>query len=162
MPPPRAGLTRRAALLLVASLLALGLASWHRLYLADLPGPLFEFSGETMGTTFLVKVVAEAMSRGEYRAVSDSIVASLDAVDGAMSTWNPNSELSRFNLAPDGEAFPATAALLEVFGAAEEVSRLSRGAFDVTVGPLVQIGQCILGQGYAGNSFRSRLIHIRQ
>ncbi len=138
MPLPTAGLTRRARVLLGASLLVLGLASWHRLYLADLPGPLFEFSGETMGTTFRVKVAADSMSRSEYRAVSDSILAILDAVDGAMSTWDPDSELSRFNSGPDAAAFPASDELLEVFRAAEEVSQLSQGAFDVTVAPLVQ------------------------
>ena len=52
MPPPATGLTRRALVLLAIAVVVLGLASWHRLYWADLPGPVFEFAGGTPRASF--------------------------------------------------------------------------------------------------------------
>ena len=138
MPPGRAAVSRRTAILLIVSLLVLGVASWHRLYAAALPGPIFEFAGDTMGTRFLVKVAAREMSRADHEAVATEIRQRLDAVNGLMSTWDPESELSRFNRHAESSAFAVSEDSLRVFEAAREVSELSGGAFDVTVAPLVQ------------------------
>jgi thiamine biosynthesis lipoprotein len=54
-----------------------------------------------------------------------------------MSTYRDDSELSRFNRFAANEPFPVAPETLEVFRIAREVSDLSGGAFDVTVGPLV-------------------------
>ncbi len=54
-----------------------------------------------------------------------------------MSPWKPDSELSRFNRDKGGTRFPVSRETLTVFEVAREVSELSEGAFDVTVGPLV-------------------------
>ena len=68
--------------------------------------------------------------------VKDAIRAAVDAVDGAMSTYRPESELSRFNR-HGAEPFPVSAALLEVMSEAQRVADQTGGAFDITVGPLV-------------------------
>ena len=54
-----------------------------------------------------------------------------------MSTWDPESEISRFNRLPSTEPFPVTLEFADVVRQAEEVSRATGGAFDVTVAPLV-------------------------
>ena len=138
MPPGQAAVSRRTATLLLVSLLLLGIASWHRLYLAALPGPIFEFAGDTMGTRFLVKVAAPEMSRADYETIATAIRRRLDSVTSLMSTWEPESELSRFNRHAASTPFPISQDSLRVFEAAREVSELSGGAFDVTVAPLVQ------------------------
>ncbi len=138
MPPGRAAVSRRTATLLLVALLVLGVASWHRLYLAALPGPIFEFAGDTMGTRFLVKVAAQEMPRADYERIATAIRRRLDSVNALMSTWEPESELSRFNRHADSTPFPVSQDSLRVFEAAREVSELSGGAFDVTVAPLVQ------------------------
>ena len=56
-----------------------------------------------------------------------------------MSTWRPDSELSRFNEHPDTEWFPVSPETVDVVEAAAVVSNLISGAFDVTVGPLVKL-----------------------
>ncbi len=86
MPVAPTAVSRRTAVLLAASLLVLGIASWHRLYLAALPGPIFEFAGDTMGTRFLVKVAAREMSRADHEAIAKAIGQRLDSVDARMST----------------------------------------------------------------------------
>ena len=93
--------------------------------------------GSTMGTTYAVRVVADG--RGEYRidALREAVGRVLARVDGRMSTWRPESELSRFNRLRSTEPFPVSADTLAVFRHALEISALTGGAFDVTVAPLV-------------------------
>lgn len=90
-----------------------------------------------MGTTYSVKFVARSPSPNRLRSIQDSVVNRLDGVDGAMSTYDPDSELSRFNRHVSTDPFPVSAGVLEVFLLAQRVSVESDGAFDVTVGPLV-------------------------
>ena len=54
-----------------------------------------------------------------------------------MSTYRPESEISRFNRARSTDPFPVSADTLAVLRHAREISELTGGAFDVTVGPLV-------------------------
>jgi thiamine biosynthesis lipoprotein len=113
-------------------------ASFHRLLWAELPGPVFEFRGETMGTTYVVKVVASSMPRRTRDSLATAIQSRLERVNALMSTWRPDSELSRFNRHASTEPFRASPETVRVFAAARDVSARSRGAFDVTVRPLVQ------------------------
>ncbi|MFV2071296.1 MAG: FAD:protein FMN transferase [Thermoanaerobaculales bacterium] len=93
-------------------------------------------SGPTMGTTFTVKVVADDLDEAGRRRLAAKVREAVDDVDGAMSTYKPESELSRFNR-HGTEPFEASRELVEVMTEALAVARLSRGAFDITVGPLV-------------------------
>lgn len=100
-------------------------------------GPdLCVFTGATMGTTFVVKVLAEPAIE-DLNALGLAIQAAVDDVDAKMSTYKPVSELSRFNRHRSEEPFPVSPETAEVFRIALEISRQSGGAFDVTVGPLV-------------------------
>lgn len=65
--------------------------------------------------------------------------AALDALDDALTTYRPDSELMRFNRQPLGEWVPVSALLLQCVQMAVETSRLSDGAYDVTIGPLVEL-----------------------
>jgi thiamine biosynthesis lipoprotein len=87
-----------------------------------------------MGTTWAVRVVADEDASARLR---ERVEAELDLVDGLMSTWRPDSELSRLNRFEGPGAFPVSPPTLEVLDLAARVSELSGGAFDVTVGPLV-------------------------
>src|SRR5688572_19679084 len=58
--------------------------------------------GPTMGTTWKVTVVAQ-LSDAEQAAVSDAIARELAEVDVQMSTWRPDSEVSRFNASASTE-----------------------------------------------------------
>lgn len=54
-----------------------------------------------------------------------------------MSTWDPASEVSRFNAHASLEPFPLSPETIAVLALARDVSSASGGAFDVTVRPLV-------------------------
>ncbi len=73
------------------------------------------------------------------QAVSHEVETTLSTVNGEMSTYQSDSELSRFNQAPVDVWLPASAELRTVIRTALEISVLSDGAFDVTVGPLVNL-----------------------
>ncbi|MCY4565372.1 MAG: FAD:protein FMN transferase, partial [Gammaproteobacteria bacterium] len=59
-----------------------------------------QFAGRTMGTEYAVTVSGESGCNG---ALSDLVVDELRSVNAQMSTWQPDSELSRFNRARAGE-----------------------------------------------------------
>lgn len=91
--------------------------------------------GHTMGTTWSVKLVADAA-----RALSplqSAIQDQLDAVVAQMSTWQSGSDLSRFNDAPANSWHSLPAEFFSVLEYALQVARDSDGAYDPTAGALV-------------------------
>lgn len=99
----------------------------------------FEFSGPTMGATFAVKVVTspDRLDSDGRRELERAILAELESIDRLMSTWDPDSELSRFNRSASLEPFAVSVATFEVFRWALELAALTGGALDVTIAPLV-------------------------
>jgi thiamine biosynthesis lipoprotein len=141
-PRPYSGLgPAQVARRVVAPLLFLGALLWTvvRRPAPDPAAPeLAEFSGEAIGTTFTVKVAGPPLSPDAEAAVGAAIQAELDGVNRGMSSWLPDSELSRLSAAPDPGPHPVSAELFEVLALAQGVSEASDGAFDVTVLPLVK------------------------
>jgi thiamine biosynthesis lipoprotein len=98
-----------------------------------------EFRGPTMGAEFAVKVVTgpdglDEVSRTDLGRI---IRAELDGIDARMSTWKPDSELSRFNASTSLDPFAVSRDTFEVFQWAVELGALTGGALDVTIAPLV-------------------------
>jgi thiamine biosynthesis lipoprotein len=123
-----------------ALLVLLGLTVW-RLWYAPVPPRIVLVRGEIMGTTYTVKVVAdtrEEQSAETQKALEATVHEALSAVDRSMSTYKPESELSKFNDGPADTDVSLSPALAEVMTLAFDVNERSGGAFDVTVGPLVE------------------------
>lgn len=97
-----------------------------------------QFSGETMGTRYNVTAVVDP-GGVVPEDLDQSIQGWLEAVNQSMSTYLPDSELSKLNEAPVGEWLPVSPMMLEVLATAEQVSEFSGGAFDITIAPLVDI-----------------------
>jgi thiamine biosynthesis lipoprotein len=136
MPPP-AALDRRTRTLLAIGVALLLCLSVYRLWFASPPGPYVSFSGSTMGTTWNVKVAGKDLGPEALREIGARIGESLDDVVRRMSTWESTSELSRFNASTSTLPFAISGPVVHVMTIAEQISRRSGGAFDVTVGPLV-------------------------
>jgi thiamine biosynthesis lipoprotein len=90
-----------------------------------------------MGTTWSVTLAVADLDPEAAREARSVIESELARVNGSMSTWDPDSELSRFNRHASLEPFGVSPPTLEVFTVARAVGERSGGAFDVTVGPLV-------------------------
>ncbi len=105
---------------------------------ADLEPTVEVFDGLTMGTSYSVRVVAETGWELDRRArVGARIQGVLDAIESAMSHYQPTSELSRFNRNRTTEPFYVSRETFEVMSRALDLSAQTGGALDVTVGPLV-------------------------
>ncbi len=108
------------------------------LFACDTGPTLAEFRGSTMGTTYSVKVV-ELPRSIHSDTLHAEIKAVLDRVNEQMSTYLKDSELSRFNASRETDWLDASPELVALVQKAREVSELTGGAFDVTVGPLVNL-----------------------
>lgn len=95
------------------------------------------FNGLTMGTSFSLRWVDTRTERVDE--LRPRVEAMLAEINQQMSTYIEDSELSRFNQAPAGTRMRVSPQLAEVITQALQISELSRGAFDVTVGPLVNL-----------------------
>lgn len=91
-----------------------------------------------MGTTYRVKIADPAASK-EAAAIRAAIDARLAEINRLMSTYDPNSELSRFNRRKSTRPFPISPETHKVVRSALRFAKETGGAFDPTVGPLVDL-----------------------
>ncbi len=89
-----------------------------------------------MGTSWSVKLIADPTL--DQTEVQKGIQEVLDEINARMSNWDPDSDVSVFNRSPAGcyEVSPLT---IEVAKVSQELSRLTDGLFDATLGPLIQL-----------------------
>ena len=98
---------------------------------------LHTFSGPTMGTDYTVKVVADSLD-DERRAVLQKLIQrKLAEVNSKMSHYLGDSELTLLNRWQSDQPYSISQETFEVLDHALRVSRLTHGAFDITIGPLV-------------------------
>jgi FAD:protein FMN transferase len=92
-----------------------------------------------MGGTFSVKIVTatDELETPGLQDVDRALRSSLDRIEGLMSTWDRDSELSRFNRSTSLEPFAVSPETFDVFKWSIDVGGLTGGALDVTIGPLV-------------------------
>lgn len=90
-------------------------------------------SGRAFGGSWRLVVENAQAARGA-RSIVETVVAE---VDRAMSPYRSNSELSLFNGSQTGDWQPMSSATCAVVAQALETARLTQGAFDPTVGPVV-------------------------
>lgn len=127
---------RRLLQAMGAAALVSGCGDW-RPTASQAAAPALEFTGPTMGSSYTVKIATATLSPERQAIVRETVHDALMAVDLAMSTHRPDSELSRFNAYAATSPFALSNDSFAVFARAREVSALSGGAFDVTVGPVV-------------------------
>jgi hypothetical protein len=125
----------RQATRLAATAPFLGLAACA---LDEPPERAAVWTGPTMGTAYRVTVPAARRTR-PARPLHADVREVLARVDGRMSTYRPDAELARFNGAACTDWVDVSAETLAVVELALEVTRRSGGAFDPTVGPLVDL-----------------------
>ena len=94
--------------------------------------------GETMGTTFMVRIIDEQTEDATQEWIA-AVDERLIKINQLMSTYDPDSELSRFNSNQQTDWFSASSETVAVVQRALEISELSGGAFDPTVSRLVRM-----------------------
>lgn len=97
---------------------------------------IIQISGSKMGTTYHITVVADQLPPNDLEQHIDRLLSS---VDRSMSTYKKDSEISRFNQLPVGQSLVISQEFADVLMISQEIWQLSGGAFDPTVGPLVDL-----------------------
>ncbi len=104
--------------------------------LFDKEPDVVRLSGETMGTTFNVTAIGEDL---DETALAASVAETLAAVNAKMSNWDPNSEVSTFSASASTDPVAVSDEFALVLAAANDVHNKTDGAFDVTLGPLIEL-----------------------
>jgi len=108
-------------------------------------------TGATMGTRYNIKVrVQSADQAASAAALTARVDARLADINKMMSTYDPESELSRFNAAPGGQPFEVSRETADVVKLALDVAHKTDGALDVTLGPLIKLW------GFDGDKIKAR------
>lgn len=97
---------------------------------------IIEISGSKMGTTYHIKVIADQLPPSDIEQQIDQL---LSKVDNSMSTYKKDSEISRFNRLNVGQQLEISQEFADVLQISREIWQLSEGAFDPTLGPLVDL-----------------------
>ena len=92
---------------------------------------------EIMGT--FARIMAVATDKQTAQISIEKGLERLERVDNLMSVHNPDSEISRVNREADTRPVKVSDPLFEVLQRSVQDSRLTDGAFDITVGPLVDL-----------------------
>jgi len=103
-------------------------------------GPLlkrYEFSLPRMGTIFRIELYSPDDASAAKAA--DAAFARAEELEQIMSDFREESELMRLAREGASSPFPVSKDLYDVLAKSIHISELSHGAFDVTVGPLVEL-----------------------
>tara|TARA_B110000014_G_C20048907_1_gene545544 strand:+ start:65 stop:1090 length:1026 start_codon:yes stop_codon:yes gene_type:complete len=107
----------------------------------------FVFSGHTMGTTYEIKI--DNISFDKQKILEKGVDSVLNHINQSMSTYIPDSEISFINKF-DGPSIIVSNSFNDVLSASIYYNKITKGAFDVTVKPLLEIW------GFRGNPIIER------
>jgi thiamine biosynthesis lipoprotein len=102
------------------------------------PAEIISLSGNTMGTTYHIKVVLNEQLP-EPNLLQAEIDLALEKVNDQMSTYRSDSELSRFNSSGFEETVTVSADTATVIKEGIHLYQMTGGALDITLGPLVNL-----------------------
>lgn len=98
----------------------------------------YEFTQPKMGTSF--RIILYARSDSIAQAAARAAFAKIDALNTILSDYEPESEINLLsNNSGDGKLVKVSLDLWRVLANAQQVSLRSKGAFDVTIGPLSKL-----------------------
>ena len=98
---------------------------------------LVVLNGTTMGTTYQIKF--EKTDGKDFNTIHSGIDSVLKAVNMQMSTYIDSSEISKFNSLRDTSWFKISEDFYMVLKEAQRIAQITNGAYDITVGPLVNL-----------------------
>lgn len=121
--------TLKKAAMLMAVLVLIGCTSENSLQVQL-------FSGRALGTSYNVRFVGNESQKSGLQKGSDRI---LNQINKSMSTYLPHSELNQLNEFNGSDWVSISEDFSNVIQISQNISHLSGGAFDITVGPLVDL-----------------------
>jgi thiamine biosynthesis lipoprotein len=105
----------------------------HSSHLAN----LFKFHQVAMGTVVEITLMGESEETAQKAAFQ--ALQEIKRIEYLMSLWIESSDVNRINRSAGNDGVKVSPETIEVLRRAQEISKLSEGAFDPTVAPLVQL-----------------------
>lgn len=96
-----------------------------------------EASADAMGSTY--SVVLYDKDRNRMESAADDAFEEARRLDALLSNYRPESEWSKINREAAQHPVAVSKELFDLLAACAEYSRASEGAFDITVGPLMEV-----------------------
>lgn len=131
----------RSVCALSAVLLLAGCASHHKL------APAASDGRYVMGT--VLEITLHPAGGADGRAALDALFAEAEHLDARLSTYVPASEISRVNAKAARSAQAVSPEVAEILRDAQQYAQLTRGAFDVSVAPLIELWKRAAERGSA-------------
>lgn len=97
-----------------------------------------ELQGNIYGTGWSLVYLPDESSPAP-EVIEAEVLAAFDVVDASMNTYDPLSRISEFNALPPEKAMEVDWDFTYVLSEAVKITRLTEGAYDVTVAPLVEL-----------------------
>ena len=101
------------------------------------PSNLYKYHQISMGTIIEITLIAddeEAANKAVLQAFQE-----IKRIETLMSPWLDSSDVTRINRSAGKERVKVSPETFEVIQKAQEISELSEGGFDITVGPLTEL-----------------------
>jgi thiamine biosynthesis lipoprotein len=98
---------------------------------------LFKYHQVAMGTGVEITLVGEDEESAQKAALQ--AFQEIRRIEYLMSHWIESSDVTRINRSAGNDGVKVSPETIEVIKRAQEISKLSGGGFDITVGPLVQL-----------------------
>ncbi|MBI2422758.1 MAG: FAD:protein FMN transferase [Candidatus Hydrogenedentes bacterium] len=107
-------------------------------------------SGPAMGSVFQITLYGEQEKWGseELREVGMEAIARIQELEQRISEWIPESALSKVNLGAAKEPIAISGDIYALLELSKRIHRDTQGAFDVTVGPLIELWGFYRNQGH--------------
>ncbi len=100
-----------------------------------MPPPFHRFSHQAMATYFEAIIDEDDATYAEQAA--QAVFAEVDRLETLLTRFRPTSDLSQVNRLKPGQSVTVTLDLFECLAIAQDMYEKTRGAFDSTVGPLM-------------------------
>ncbi|HLL24142.1 MAG TPA: FAD:protein FMN transferase, partial [Kofleriaceae bacterium] len=115
------------------ALVALAIAMFARIAsAAPNPDRKFIYTGQAMGTVITVFIWGDDEVKAAKAA--DAVFAEMKRIDGVMTTWTPDSEVSQINANAGIKPVVVSQETFDVIWRAHDVAKRTKGIFDITVG----------------------------
>lgn len=97
------------------------------------------FGHEAMATSFEIIIAQEDVDATYAAQAAEAVFSEIDRLEEELSRFRPTSEIGRMNRLRAGESMAVSLAAWDCLNLAKTVYEETKGAFDITIGPLMQL-----------------------
>ncbi len=101
--------------------------------------PMFRFSHDAMATSFEVIIAQEDIDADYASRAAENVFKEIDRLEDELSRFRTGSDVWRLNQLTSGQSLPVSLATWDCLSLAKTVWQETSGAFDITIGPLMQL-----------------------